>query len=59
MTNDRAAKKLLNIDARNKKAITLFNPYGDALPARRRYRFLSQSGQARRSKSSGNVGRNK
>src|SRR5207248_6890622 len=58
MSRDRAIqmgrRRLLNIDACNEHAITLFNPYGESseadLPTHQGYRSSRQRDQSRRSK---------
>lgn len=62
MKNDRAAKNknghLLNIDARNKDAITAFNACRVSSKFRQRYRPSKQLDQSLRSECGGNKGTN-
>lgn len=53
-----ATQKLLNIDKRNKEAVTLFSPYPGPSILRQSYRSSARQDQSRHSKSSDRMGKN-
>jgi len=54
-----AGTRLLNIDANNPDAVTIFNVYREREESRRVDQSLSQSGQSKRSRRVGKQGKHK